>query len=574
MAGDVIQALEEVEGFEEKDEGAEDDEEKIEETAEEIEIDDGGHVEGGGRRGFARLFGAAGAVSVFDASGDGFEFGFATAIETPPGGYTRAPTVRGGITAITFHARKENDGEKTEDQIAGPDTEGRRDDALTGETGANNEEEIVRADNDDGEERAGGAASSTRLCAERNRDESEDEASNGKGEALVKFDASIAPGLRGAAAPELREKLFREAEIALCGWSEAVDFDGPIAATEGGNGIMVGIGAGKFVGGTAVEVDLQLALLGLGNYNRTLRESDLGAAFRSGFSEKHAVPMGATGGNIVQIQDHVREALVEDARLNLEGDLRGDEVGFDVAEIAEAEGCEVGGHEQGEQRADEGDYADGDEDASAADAQGGESDDFAVHGHAAEAEHDADENGHGNSEDEHAGENAGEELGDLRAGAGMADEEFHEADEFGDEENECEDEKAEEGVASYFANNIAVENAHGREKGSVTWGVEFASGEEEKSSPQRWQRGRRGSGEGKSNAEFAEGAEKGNPRLSGNGGWDCARWGLVAGIPPLRGRQEPATPVGMTVVVVKKENPRGRRKAAPTRGKSNPRGPI
>jgi hypothetical protein len=58
----------------------------------------------------------------------------------------------------------------------------------------------------------------------------------------------------------------------------------------------------------------------------------------------------------------------------------------------------------------------------------------------------------------------------------MADEEFHEADEFGDEENECEDEKTEEGVASYFANNIAVENAHGREKRSVTWGVEFASG--------------------------------------------------------------------------------------------------
>jgi|HubBroStandDraft_6_1064221.scaffolds.fasta_scaffold01681_9 hypothetical protein len=52
----------------------------------------------------------------------------------------------------------------------------------------------------------------------------------------------------------------------------------------------------------------------------------------------------------------------------------------------------------------------------------------------------------------------------------MADEEFHEADEFGYEENESEDEEAEEGVASNFANNIAVENAHGGEKGSVTWG--------------------------------------------------------------------------------------------------------
>jgi hypothetical protein len=51
----------------------------------------------------------------------------------------------------------------------------------------------------------------------------------------------------------------------------------------------------------------------------------------------------------------------------------------------------------------------------------------------------------------------------------MADEELHEANELGNEENEGKDEEAEEGVASYFASNIAVENAHG-EKGSVTWG--------------------------------------------------------------------------------------------------------
>src|SRR5580700_5009188 len=98
---------------------------------------------------------------------------------------------------------------------------------------------------------------------------------------------------------------------------------------------MVGVGAGKFMGGAAIEVELQLALFGLGNYNRTLRKGDLRAAFRSGFGEEYPVPMGAAGGNIVNVEDHAGKALVKDARLNREGDLRSDEVGFGVEEGAE-----------------------------------------------------------------------------------------------------------------------------------------------------------------------------------------------------------------------------------------------
>ena len=167
--------------------------------------------------------------------------------------------------------------------------------------------------------------------------------------------------------------------------------------------------------------------------------------------------MGPAGGNVIDVQDCAGEALVEDAGLNLERNLRGDEFGFDIAEGVQAERGEPQGHDCGEDRAENGENTDGKQDAFAADAQGGEGDDFAVHGHAAEAEEDADEDGHRDCENQDARQNAEKKQADLAAGAGVTDEDFHKADQLGDEENEREDEDAEEGVAYYFTNNVAVQ---------------------------------------------------------------------------------------------------------------------
>src|SRR6202011_1451310 len=122
---------------------------------------------------------------VFGAGYGGFGFCLASTVETPPGGETGGPAIRGGITAITFHSRKEGDGEEAEDEIAGPHADGGRKGALTRESGADNEEKIVGADDDDGEERASGATSATWLRAKGNSNESEDETGDGKGKALV-----------------------------------------------------------------------------------------------------------------------------------------------------------------------------------------------------------------------------------------------------------------------------------------------------------------------------------------------------------------------------------------------------
>jgi hypothetical protein len=244
-------------------------------------------------------------------------------------------------------------------------------------------------------------------------------------------------------------------------------------------------------------MQLELAERGFGDDDGVFGEGDAGARLAAGFEEKDAVPVGAAGGNVVDIENQVGKALVEDARLHLKRDLRGDEGSFDVAEGAKAEGREVGRRQKRESRADDGEDANGKEDAFAADAQGGEGDDFAVHGHAAQAEEDADKDGHGNGENEKAGDDTEEEGEDLRAGAAVADEEFHEADEFGDEQYEGKNEEAQESVTYNFPNNVTIEDAHDANRecnmGMESYEIErivASRKEEEEGLPQRSQRGR------------------------------------------------------------------------------------
>ena len=104
---------------------------------------------------------------------------------------------------------------------------------------------------------------------------------------------------------------------------------------------MIGNGAVEFVGGAVVEMKLEFAEGGLGNYNGGFRESDLrGAAVGASLGEEDAVPVSAAGGKVVDVEDEVGKALVEDARLNGEGDLGSDEGGLCGAEGAEGEGGE------------------------------------------------------------------------------------------------------------------------------------------------------------------------------------------------------------------------------------------
>lgn len=461
VAADVFGQFEEGEDFEEEEEGHHDDEEVVEEAAEEIEIDDGRET---GVRGKRR-----GAVFSAGVGNTGADESLAAAEETAKSAEAGEEAGERSFATVAFHAREESEGDEGENNVGSPHADGGRDDPLTGKARAGDEEQIIGGDDDDGEESAGGPATATRLSAERNSDEGKDEAGGGKGEALLEFDAGFAP-VGAVVGEELRGGTFGIAESALFGGGRGSDFDGPVTAAESGDGVVIGDGAVKFVSGAVIEVKLELAEGGFGHDNGAVRDRDLGTAFAADIGEEDAVPVSAAGGNVVDVENHVRKAFLEDAGLNGKGDLRSDESGLNGTAGAEREGSEPESDEKGERRAYQGENADGKENALATDANGSESDDLAVHGHAAETEKNADEDGHGNGEDENAGDDGEEEGDDLGEGAGVTDEDLHEFDELGNEEDESEDEKAEEGVASNFTGDVTIEDAH-EEKGQCNmWG--------------------------------------------------------------------------------------------------------
>ena len=458
VAANVFREFEKGKDFEKEDKGDHDDDEEVEKAAKDVEIEDGRKAGVGRLRGDT-VFGAGGATRA--------EAG-AAAKESPERGKAGDKLGSGNVSAVALHAGEKRDSGESDDNVCGPNADKRREESLTSEAGTGDQDEVVGSDDDDGEERTSRATAATRLRAERNSDEGEYETGGRESQALIELDASIAPG-GSAFFPKLTERALGHGDGTLFGGKHGGKFHGPIGAAEGSDGIVIGSETREFVGGTVVEMEFEFAEGWFGNDNRRFRESDLGIVVRARLSEEDAVPVCAGGGNVANIEDEMGEALVEDTGLNGEGDLGSDEGSFDVASDAEGERGEPGGHEESEGGAEDGQDADGNENAFAGNAESGEGDDFGVHGHAAETEQDTDEHGHGDGEDEDAGNDAEEERGDLRARAGVADENLHELDEFGNEKNESENEEPEEGVADNFAGDITVEKAHVR-KGECNMG--------------------------------------------------------------------------------------------------------
>ena len=313
MPGDIVEELEEGKDFEEEDEGGQDDGEVVEEAAEQVDIDDGREAGGG--------FGDGGeaAVGRVGRAGCGRErpdFDALAAEKAPESGKTGESGEGSRLAAVAFHAGKESEAGKGEDCVSSPHSGGRRDDALAREAGADDEEEVVRGDDDNGEESACGASAATGLGAKRDGDQGKDETGGGESETLMKFNAGFAP-VFGVVVEEVGERALGIAENALGSSTGGGDLDGPVGALKSGEGVVVGIGAGQFMGGAAVEVELQLALFGVGNYNGAFRESNLRSAFGASLSEEDTIPAGATGRDVVDVEDQVGEALVEYAGLDL-----------------------------------------------------------------------------------------------------------------------------------------------------------------------------------------------------------------------------------------------------------------
>jgi hypothetical protein len=257
---------------------------------------------------------------------------------------------------------------------------------------------------------------------------------------------------------------------------QAIHFDGPVALSKRRHGIVIRVVTGKFVGRAPLKMQLQLALLWFGNDSRVLRQGETGPVFSARLCQKHAVPLRAAGRHVVDVQHPARKALVEHARLYLKGYLRGDQIRFDGAQCAQGQRRKPEAHDQRERGAHQCYYTNGQENPPAPDAECRQGDDFAVGGHTPKAEKHADQNGHGDGKNKNAGKQAKEQLENLASGTGMTDKKLHQADKLRNKKNKTKNDKPKDGVPEDFADDVAVQDAHGANRECSTAAVAFTCG--------------------------------------------------------------------------------------------------
>ncbi len=128
-----------------------------------------------------------------------------------------------------------------------------------------------------------------------------------------------------------------------------------------GEGIVARLVEREFVDASVAQVQLQLALTAVGNYNRFLRQSEARDVLCVRPREKDAFPARGGRVDIVHVEDEAWEALVEHPRRNLEGSLPGAQAVFQHAEGAHGQGPEPERHAKSDQGCAHGENADGDQ---------------------------------------------------------------------------------------------------------------------------------------------------------------------------------------------------------------------
>ena len=112
------------------------------------------------------------------------------------------------------------------------------------------------------------------MSAQRHGHQGEDQASKGKRQPTLKFHPCFAP-IFAILGKEFPCRPLGIAQGAQLIGNEAGDFNRPIALAEIGERIVIRILPVDLVRGTALKVQLKLALFRLGNYNRILRQGQL-----------------------------------------------------------------------------------------------------------------------------------------------------------------------------------------------------------------------------------------------------------------------------------------------------------
>src|ERR1051325_2256828 len=214
------------------------------------------------------------------------------------------------------------------------------------------------------------------------------------------------------------------------------------------------------MGGAALQMQLQLALLRLGNDHRAIGQRHARTAYSTRLRDKYAMPLRPAGRHVVHVQHHLREPLVEHAWLHLKGDLRADQLRFRRMECAQRCRPHPRSHDERKQAPHKRQHADRKKDSPTADPQRRQRNNFAVCRHPPQPQQYANQSGHRQRENKYTWKNTKEQLQNLRARTYMAHVNLHQPYEPRHEKHECEDDQSEECVARYLADNIAIQNTH------------------------------------------------------------------------------------------------------------------
>ncbi len=177
---------------------------------------------------------------------------------------------------------------------------------------------------------------------------------------------------------------------------------------------------------------------------------------------KDLAPVGGAGSaaHILHVENKVAEILVEDARLNLVGRLRGRQRLLHVEDGLVGAGSDVERIHQPQQRAadcHDGGHADKVGDAQA---RGADGDDFAVGGQAAQSQQNAHQHRHGDRDPEQVGQGEEKDLQHIGEGGAVANHHFEDLRKAGDEQDEGEQRASDQCVGENLAEDVAGEDAH------------------------------------------------------------------------------------------------------------------
>ena len=141
------------------------------------------------------------------------------------------------------------------------------------------------------------------------------------------------------------QRLLGNAQFGFSLVAEVADGYGHIAFRKRGDGVAAGIGAAVLVSGAILQMELQRALCRVGNDDGLFGEGQPRGFLAAGLRQKEAAPARAGGVDVLNVEHHAGEVLVEDARLNLERGLPRRELAFDGVKSRQRHGAEHQRHQ-------------------------------------------------------------------------------------------------------------------------------------------------------------------------------------------------------------------------------------